>query len=446
MSTFDHVPYASGEPTRDPTYPIPPPGEYYATVRWVKELVDSTISSVDPDNVHQILNNLLAAWDPSNAMQKIPGASENVIPKFNSSGQVMPSNLSLTELIRLRDEVQSAIQSIESKVDKAEGKGLSTCDFTEDLRQKLDGINPDALTLDKSLSREGRAADALAVGQVTRQNREYIEALQALLKAEDGSYTNVGSRITELTQDFNDLHSSVSSISSGVDAVTTKLTSITDGLADTDTIKSLHESLCDDLAKLGTALSSKVTNEDVVTILNEYMGGDGESGSASVANRIAALERGKVDTTAFDELQTQVEGKANNTQVEQLTKSVNELAAVVGGKVATSDYELFKTDVENRLGIIESIISGMAEITQKRGKLDLDVYDTDGDELVATGDTLATKKGLDQCRKIDDLGVSIVVRDENGNEVNETTTLVTKKDLEDYLNNNYDSAERTYYG
>lgn len=454
MSTFEHVPFATGEPTRDPTYPIPPPGEYYATARWVKELVDSTVARVDPGNVRAILDELLAAWDPSNAMQKIPGASENAIPKFDGSGQVMPSSLSLTELISLRDEVQTAVQSIESKVDKVEGKGLSTCDFTEDLRQKLEDLDSGALTLDKTLSVEGCAADALVVGQVTRQNREYIEALQDLLKAGDDSYVDVGSSITGLTQDFNELQVTVGSVSDDVEVVKDKLTYITDGLSPTDTIKSLHDSLHDslreDLTEVGETLSSKVTSEEVVAILDEYMGGG--SGSASVPDRIAALEGGKVNAADFEVLQTQVAGKADAARVDQLTDSVESLNDAVTGKVNTSDYEDYKTEIDARLDEIENSISGMGtEINRKRGLFDLGVYEgngdpeTEGDEPVST-DALAVQSELNRCRKIDDLEVIIVEEDEEGNEVTVETTLLTEKSLEEYLNNQCDIAERTYYG
>jgi hypothetical protein len=60
--------------------------------------------------------------------------------------------------------------AIAEKVDKAEGKGLSTEDYTTEEKQKLTGIEAEATKtiVDSTLTQQGQAADAKATGdQIT---------------------------------------------------------------------------------------------------------------------------------------------------------------------------------------------------------------------------------------------------------------------------------------
>lgn len=47
-----------------------------------------------------------------------------------------------TEEERLKDILDKFKSSLDDKVDKVKGKGLSTNDFTNELREKLEGLNP----------------------------------------------------------------------------------------------------------------------------------------------------------------------------------------------------------------------------------------------------------------------------------------------------------------
>ena len=58
--------------------------------------------------------------------------------------------------------------SLADKVDKVSGKGLSTNDYTDEEKTKLDGVEIGAnkTTIDSTLTQTGQAADAKAVGDV----------------------------------------------------------------------------------------------------------------------------------------------------------------------------------------------------------------------------------------------------------------------------------------
>lgn len=306
MSTFDHVPYASGEPTRDPTYPIPPPGEYYATVRWVKELIESTIARVDPGKVSEILNDLLAKWDPNNAMQKVPVASEGCLPTFDRTGQVVPSNVLLTGLEK---QIRDAVASVTGKVDKVEGKGLSSNDFTDELMRKLNGLSDAVLKpIDTSLTKSGYPADAAAAGRLIQENKNFISQIQGLLRDSEDNYipvTGVKNDIATLAESVRSLQAAVQGVSTSSSQVVTKLASLTDGLTDSDTIRKLIDGVI-------RSVNGKV-DQSKLDELKSYVD---NAVPNDLVDKITELSDGKVDKATYDELVAAVEEKVDSAAVQ----------------------------------------------------------------------------------------------------------------------------------
>ena len=106
-------------------------------------------------------------------------------------------------------EVQDILDSVKGKVDKVEGKGLSTEDFTTILKQKLEGLsNYDDTVLSNSLSTLREDFDKLVSGDTTTAIKTFNEIIAFL----DG------------IQDTQDLSGIISSIEQQIAAKMDKVT------------------------------------------------------------------------------------------------------------------------------------------------------------------------------------------------------------------------------
>jgi hypothetical protein len=169
----------SGEPVPAPVYPIPPPGEYYATARWVKDFVNRAILSVDSTGVKELIDNLLATWDPSFAMKKVSGVTGQ-LAQFDSQGQVVGSGANIEDFVT-RESLDTVAEAVSGKVDKVPGKGLSTNDFTNEFKEKLDALSETPgekpIEIDDTLTKSGTAADSAAVGSAIRSALNEISSV-----------------------------------------------------------------------------------------------------------------------------------------------------------------------------------------------------------------------------------------------------------------------------
>ena len=172
----------SGEPVPTPAYPIPPPGEYYATARWVREYVDRAVASVDNEGTKKVIDELIASWDPSFAMRRVTGYTGQ-LAKLDETGQAVGSGLKVEDLAT-QESIKTLSDALERKVDGEPGKGLSTNDFTNELKNKLESLTPGSgggpgIHVDATLTVAGAAADAAAVGSKVVELKESLDTTLA---------------------------------------------------------------------------------------------------------------------------------------------------------------------------------------------------------------------------------------------------------------------------
>lgn len=95
---------------------------------------------------------VVQSGDPNNTSGKA------VYAAFGASGDV--------KRLATEDDLGSVDTALGNKVDKVNGKGLSTNDYTTEEKNKLSGIEAQAnkTVIDNTLTQTGQAADAKAVG------------------------------------------------------------------------------------------------------------------------------------------------------------------------------------------------------------------------------------------------------------------------------------------
>ena len=95
-----------------------------------------------------------------------------------------------TKLNKLEKEIEVIKASISSKVDKIQGKGLSTNDFTNEYRDKIDNLtinNTESINdieVDASLTKDGCAADAKVTGEKLEEiKKDLTQSESSILKS-----------------------------------------------------------------------------------------------------------------------------------------------------------------------------------------------------------------------------------------------------------------------
>ena len=79
------------------------------------------------------------------------------------------------------EEVDGLLDEIGNKVDKVDGKKLSTEDFTTILKQKLDGLsNYDDTTISQAVDKLRKDLDALVSGDTTTAIKTFNEVIAFL--------------------------------------------------------------------------------------------------------------------------------------------------------------------------------------------------------------------------------------------------------------------------
>lgn len=191
-----------------PQYPVHPPDSYYASRAWVTDLVESTLKRLDPDGVRDLVNEFLHLVDSEKVMRLTPSAGTGTIPVFNQVGQVVGTSVKLSDL---PDPVtlENLLDSLESKVDKVEGKGLSTNDFTEEYKTKLDGLGESDVKVDTTLTEEGAAADAYTVGQALQEQEQSLSTAQQSVQSIGDEVRRLNEALTSVTDDLTSVTQTV---------------------------------------------------------------------------------------------------------------------------------------------------------------------------------------------------------------------------------------------
>ena len=392
-----------GEPLGKPVYPIPPPGEYYATARWVKEFVERAVASVDNEGAKTIIDELLASWDPSFAMKRITGYTGQ-LARFDSEGQVVGSGTKIEDLVTF-ESIRTLSDAIDNKVDKEYGKGLSTNDFTNELKRKLETLTPGAgggysVNIDETLTVSGAAADAAVVGSKVNELKESLET------ALDEASEHASAAVTAAEE-----------------------------------------------AK--RALSSARQKGD-----NTIYDGDGEPTSATYVSSVVVEDlrtqvEDKVSQTEFSALSSEIEKFALESRVQELSQSVTESLSQRRVKTdvniydqegsPTGEYLATSTDLASKAD--KSELDGKADKSELDGKADKSELDgkADKSELLDKADKSDLEGKADKA-DISNLRsrVDLLVYDENGPV--ESDSIATQSWVRTFLSENYDVAENTSYG
>ena len=121
-------------------------------------------------------------------------------------GNSSNSSATQTKLNKLEKEIETIKKNVSNKVDKVNGKGLSTNDFTNEYKDKVDGLvtNPieviggdedtteiiNNVEVDASLTKEGCAADAKATGKKFEEVEKNISQNESSILKEVKEYIN----------------------------------------------------------------------------------------------------------------------------------------------------------------------------------------------------------------------------------------------------------------
>lgn len=192
-----------------PQYPVPPPDSYYASRAWVTDLVESTLKRLDPSGVRNLVDEFLHLVDSEKVMRLTPSAGVDTIPVFNQVGQVVGTSVKLKDLPDPAT-LKQLLDSLESKVDKEEGKGLSTNDFTNEYKIKLDNLGGSDVKIDTTLAEKGAAADAYTVGQALQGQKQSLSATQQNVQSVGDEVRRLNDALTSVTEDLTHVTQTVS--------------------------------------------------------------------------------------------------------------------------------------------------------------------------------------------------------------------------------------------
>lgn len=112
------------------------------------EQMNSAIAEATKDKVDVVAGKGLSANDFTDGLKaKLEGVAEganvNVIDGVSEEFAVSEDGKILSVLMVSQDKITGLADALLGKVDKVDGKGLSTNDFTDDLKEKLEGLHAD---------------------------------------------------------------------------------------------------------------------------------------------------------------------------------------------------------------------------------------------------------------------------------------------------------------
>lgn len=448
------LPY--GEPVGQPVYPVPPPGEYYATARWVKDYVRYALA-LDADT-SDIVDSVVTTL---NSVMKRKHGVTGQIAIFDETGQVYGSEVTVGSL----EKLSSLDDLLAEKVDKEPGKGLSSNDFTNELRAKLISLTPggggaggSSTPVDPTLELSGYAADAAVVGQ----------RLSDLQTEFDNTVTEVAQSAASAAESASDAVEALNHVRALDDLDVYEddegnLVATGSKLATTADTQALHDQLgakaeADDL----TALESELREELATKASQEEV--DGKVDKTSLDEEVTTLTNlinSKADSTT-------VEGKADKAEVSSLETRVNEALAgkadkadldVLGSTASTEDLAALRAQVTVQLNekADRTEVSGKVDTTRfdqtiegLRSKSDLSVYDNEG--APDGSNSLATQQWVRENVSAPDVDLTglrsksdMSVYDSQGALV-EGDSVATQQWVIKYLSEGYDVAETTSYG
>ena len=318
----------------------------------VKAAVDAKVDKVDGKG--------LSTNDYTTAeKEKLAGIAEG------ANKTVVDSAISADSTNPVENKVVSA--ALDSKVDKVTGKGLSTNDFTDDLKAKLDGIEAGAnkITVDAERSTTSEnpvqnkvidaALSALEADQHTHANADVLNATTASFTTEEKEkLAGIAAGATSITVDTalsadsaNPVENKAvkAALDTKVDAVEGKGLSTNDyttaekeKLAGVET--GANKTVVD--AELSTSSENPVQNKVVNTALGtkvdkvEGMGLSTNDYTTAEKEKLAAIEAGAnktvVDTALSADSANPVENKAVKAALD------TKVDAVEGKGLSTNDY------------------------------------------------------------------------------------------------------------
>lgn len=385
--------------------------------------------------------------------------------------QATKANASDLTALATKDDVNQADERIKAdlakKVDAEEGKGLSTNDFTNALKAKLENM----------ASGTGGSASLDDVrATVESEVKKTIGALNLDTRfSGKADVTELANYVT--TTDFNGYKTEVTA-ALGEKATTIQVNAAVAGLI-SETVADGKYVLKADLAKLKTEVEGKATAADITTALAPYAttkaltDGLATKADASALTGLATTEsvsetlkgyatkediKGIATSGAIKSIQTELEKKATKADLTELAtkQEVQNLSGVVSGKadvtaltgLATKEDLKAKADVSalSSLATKNELNEIKADLGSRATKRDLANYVTSSDlaEVSRTIGTKANSSALDDYERKSDLqakletkaDTSVLSRYALKTEVPaavDTSTFATKTELTGYV-------------
>lgn len=385
--------------------------------------------------------------------------------------QVTKANTSDLAALATKDDVNQADERIKAdlakKVDAEEGKGLSTNDFTNALKAKLENMASGA---------GGSASLDDVKATVESEVKKSIGALNLDTRfSGKADVTELANYVT--TTDFNGYKTEVTA-ALGAKATTIQVNAAVAGLISETTADGKYV-LKTDLAKLKTEVEGKATAADITTALAPYAttkalaDGLAAKADASALTGIATTEsvsetlrgyatkediKGIATDGAIKSIQTELEKKATKAGLAELAtkQEVQNLSGVVSGKadataltgLATKEDLKAKADVSalSSLATKNELNEIKADLDSRATKRDLASYVTSSD-LAEVSRTIATKANSSElddyerksdlqaklATKADTLALSLYALKTEVHAPVDTSTFATKSELTGYV-------------
>ena len=132
------------------------------------------------------------------------GAQKNFITSVdNADFTVTNGNLALNPISISKVENLSTL--LNNKVDKVEGKGLSTNDFTDTYKNKIDNLPDNLVTVVSEL-------DKVVFGYVNEETTETVIGLDDRVGSLENNFSTINTKVLNLENSVGDLKTSVSNI------------------------------------------------------------------------------------------------------------------------------------------------------------------------------------------------------------------------------------------
>ena len=288
---------------------------------------------------------------------KDSNGTNNVVYPITKKANVIGLEQDLTNMA---SSINSASTAVEGKVDKVEGKGLSTEDYTTEEKQKLSGIEANANNYthpttagNKHIPAGGSAGKILgwaADGQAQWVDDKTVAVDSSLSSTSENPVQNkvvtaaLGNKVDKITgkglsqNDFTDAYKA------DLDGLDTAL----NGKADVEDLTAAQNqlnSLNDELSAVETTVAGKASASDL-TSLATTVGGKADTSyvNTELAKKVDKISGKGLSTNDFtaayksqlDSLDGNLEAKADATYVDaELAKKVNK---VTGKGLSTNDY------------------------------------------------------------------------------------------------------------